>query len=70
MQFVSKKLLFAEVVTLLPHDLSLNTQTSLIVGFFSFLSQDRKVTIKQFEELLNTKVAPKELVDDIQVIIV
>ncbi|XP_042028348.1 rhodanese-like domain-containing protein 4, chloroplastic [Salvia splendens] len=38
-QFVSKKLLFAE---------------------------DRKVTIKQFEELLNTKVAPKELVDDIQ----
>lgn len=38
-QFVSKKLLFAE---------------------------DRKQTIKQFEELLNTKVAPKELVDDIQ----
>ncbi|XP_057778641.1 rhodanese-like domain-containing protein 4, chloroplastic isoform X2 [Salvia miltiorrhiza] len=38
-QFVSKKLLFAE---------------------------DRKKTIKQFEELLNTKVAPKELVDDIQ----
>ncbi|KAH6789287.1 thylakoid rhodanese-like protein [Perilla frutescens var. frutescens] len=38
-QFVSKKLLFAE---------------------------DRKQTIKQFEELLNTKVAPNELVDDIQ----
>ncbi|KAL2251812.1 UNVERIFIED_CONTAM: Rhodanese-like domain-containing protein 4, chloroplastic [Sesamum indicum] len=38
-QFVSKKLLFAE---------------------------DRKQTIKQVEELLNTKVAPKELVGDIQ----
>lgn len=38
-QFVSKKLLFAE---------------------------DRKQTIQQLEELLNTKVAPKELVDDIQ----
>ncbi|KAL0412180.1 UNVERIFIED_CONTAM: Rhodanese-like domain-containing protein 4, chloroplastic [Sesamum latifolium] len=38
-QFVSKKLLFAE---------------------------DRKQTIQQVEELLNTKVAPKELVGDIQ----
>ncbi|KAG8391929.1 hypothetical protein BUALT_Bualt01G0238000 [Buddleja alternifolia] len=38
-QFVSKKLLFAE---------------------------DRKQTIQQIEEVLNTKVAPKELVGDIQ----
>ncbi|KAK4415853.1 Rhodanese-like domain-containing protein 4, chloroplastic [Sesamum alatum] len=38
-QFVSKKLLFAE---------------------------DRKQTVQQIEELLNTKVAPKELVGDIQ----
>ncbi|XP_051145435.1 rhodanese-like domain-containing protein 4, chloroplastic [Andrographis paniculata] len=38
-QFVSKKLLFAE---------------------------DRKQTIQQIEELLNTKVAPKELTSDIQ----
>ncbi|GER46366.1 hydroxyproline-rich glycoprotein [Striga asiatica] len=38
-QFVSKKLLFAE---------------------------DRKQTIQQIEEILNTKVAPKELVGDIQ----
>nr|DAD40341.1 TPA_asm: hypothetical protein HUJ06_014664 [Nelumbo nucifera] len=36
-QFVSKKLLFAE---------------------------DRKVTLKQVDKFLNTKVAPKELVDE------
>ncbi|KAI3444434.1 hypothetical protein Pfo_001099 [Paulownia fortunei] len=29
-------------------------------------AEDRKQTIQQIEELLNTKVAPKELVDDIQ----
>ncbi|XP_010261520.1 PREDICTED: rhodanese-like domain-containing protein 4, chloroplastic [Nelumbo nucifera] len=38
-QFVSKKLLFAE---------------------------DRKVTLKQVDEFLNTKVAPKELIDEIK----
>ncbi|EPS66030.1 hypothetical protein M569_08743, partial [Genlisea aurea] len=31
-------------------------------------AEDRKKTIQQFEEVLNTKVAPKELVGDIQVI--
>lgn len=29
--------------------------------------QDRKQTLQQVDEFLNTKVAPKELVDDIKV---
>ena len=32
----------------------------------SFL-QDRKQTLKQVDEFLNTKVAPKELVDELKV---
>ncbi|KAJ6821917.1 rhodanese-like domain-containing protein 4, chloroplastic [Iris pallida] len=32
------------------------------------LAEDRKVTLKQAEEFLNTKIAPKELVDEIKMI--
>ncbi|CAH8351084.1 unnamed protein product [Eruca vesicaria subsp. sativa] len=62
-QLAGKKLLFAEVsfYTSLP----LYISEYAVDGFF-YILQDRKQTLKQVDEFLNTKIAPKELVDELK----
>ena len=66
-QFVSKKFLFAKVcISLLL--VAFISNTSDINTFHRLPSQDRKQTVQQIDEVLNAKVGAKELVGDIQVL--
>ncbi|KAJ6792370.1 rhodanese-like domain-containing protein 4, chloroplastic [Iris pallida] len=78
-QFVTKKLLLAEVsiyfllkkvLSLVLFDLTfvMFCGQATVLLYFLLILQDRKVTLKQAEEFLNTKIAPKELVDEIKMI--
>lgn len=72
-QFATKKLLFAKVSPSTCFFLKKEKKKNLqkfrghYINIFPFQCQDRKVTLGQVDEFLNTKIAPKELADEIKV---